>query len=115
LGSGSVAKTRILIQALLESEATLRYVPIDISRTMLEHSSRELLSEYPGLTVCAIAEEYEAGLAALRTEIAGPRLVLWLGSNVGNFERPAAAAFLRRVRGCLAAQDRLLIGVDLRK
>jgi dimethylhistidine N-methyltransferase len=115
LGSGSAAKTRILIQALLARDRALRYVPIDISETMLEASSRALLAEYEGLSVCAIAAEYEQGLRVLREEVRGPRLVLWLGSNVGNFERAEAAEFLGRVRDSLSAQDRLLIGIDLRK
>ncbi|HVS19384.1 MAG TPA: L-histidine N(alpha)-methyltransferase [Planctomycetota bacterium] len=115
LGSGSALKTRVLIEALIARDGALRYVPVDISRTMLEASSRELLEEYPELEVLGVAAEYGAGLRELRRRVAGPKLVLWLGSNVGNFERPEAAAFLTELRAGLSADDRLLLGVDLRK
>lgn len=114
LGSGNAAKTRILIGAFLRRQETLCYVPVDICRTVLEESSRQLLKDYPHLEILAVAGEYHEGLRHLNTE-ARPKLVLWLGSNVGNFDRPEAAQFLRRVRATMSPRDRLLMGVDLRK
>jgi L-histidine N-alpha-methyltransferase len=90
-------------------------VPIDISRAMLEESSRALLEDYPALQVTAIAAEYRAGMRLLHRRREQPKLVLWLGSNVGNFPRGEAARFLQSVRATLAPSDRLLMGVDLRK
>lgn len=115
LGSGSAAKTRVLIEAFLQRDETLRYVPVDISRTMLEESSFSLLREYPGLEITAIAGEYHDGLRQLKVEADRPKLILWLGSNVGNFERPEVASFLRRVRDLMSPWDLLLVGIDLRK
>lgn len=116
LGSGSALKTRVLIEELLRRHGGLRYVPLDISRTMLETSSRALLEDYPKLRVLGIAAEYGDGLHALRERLeGGPRLVLWLGSTVGNFKRPAAKQFLRSLREDFDEDDRLLLGVDLRK
>ena len=115
LGSGSARKTRTLIDAMLRRRDVLRYVPIDISRAMLLESARELVAGYPTLEVHAIAAEYRAGLRLLRRQRAQPKLVLWLGSNVGNFGRAEAARFLRGVRAALTDRDRLLMGVDLRK
>src|SRR5919108_2369334 len=132
LGSGSATKTRLLIEALLRRQETLRYVPVDISRSALEASALELVAAYPRLTVNAVAAEYQDGLrylynlAALRAGGAGaataaapgtdmPKLVLWLGSNVGNLGRDEAAAFLRRVREAMGPRDHLLIGIDRRK
>src|SRR4030095_9071312 len=77
-------------------------------------SARELLPARPGLSMTALAAEYKAGLAALPRE-EGPMLVLFLGSNIGNFHRDEAAAFLARVRACLRHGDAILLGVDLRK
>ncbi len=114
LGSGSAKKTRTLIEAALAQKAPLHYVPIDISRTMLEESSRALLEDYPGVEITAIAAEYRAGLRWLGRQ-RGAKLILWLGSNVGNFPRGDAARFLRGVRATMSASDRLLMGVDLRK
>jgi dimethylhistidine N-methyltransferase len=88
---------------------------MDICRTVLEESSLELLRAYPKLEIVAIAAEYQEGLRHLRTDGEPPKLVLWLGSNIGNFERTAAAAFLAQVRGTMTPVDRLLVGIDLRK
>jgi L-histidine Nalpha-methyltransferase len=115
LGSGSAAKTRLLIEAFLERHRCLRYVPVDISPSILEDSSLALLEEYPRLEIVAVAAEYADGLAHLRAVTERPKLILWLGSNVGNLDRPQAAAFLRQVRRTMTGRDRLLLGIDLRK
>ena len=115
LGSGNAAKTRILLKAFLRRQPTLCYVPLDICSTVLEDSSRELLDEFPALEIVAVAAEYHEGLRHLHEAGDLPKLILWLGSNVGNFHRPDAADFLRRVRETMSADDRLLVGIDLRK
>ena len=115
LGSGSSLKTRVLIEAAIARHGRLRYVPLDISHSILEASSRELLDDYPELEILCVAAEYRAGLRELRRRIDGPKLVLWLGSNVGNFERAAAARFLAELREGLGPNDRLILGADLRK
>ena len=123
LGSGSAAKTRRLIAALLRRRGTLRYTPIDIARDALEESAGRLRDEFAALEVHALCGEYRDGLRRLdalrRTDGTGgldrPQLILWLGSSVGNFERPRAAAFLSQVRATMAPDDRLLVGFDLRK
>jgi dimethylhistidine N-methyltransferase len=115
LGSGSAAKTRILIGALLRRQETLRYVPVDISRAALRESCRGLLREYPGLEIVAVAGDYEEGLGRLKSLVPGPMLVLWLGSNIGNLDRAEAVAFLRRIRVLMSPGDRILVGIDLRK
>jgi L-histidine Nalpha-methyltransferase len=120
LGSGSAAKTRLLIEAFLRRAPagrypSLRYVPIDISPTILEESSVALLAAYPRLEIVAVAAEYQEGLVRLQEEISRPKLILWLGSNVGNLDRPEAMRFLRSVQKTMTARDRLLIGIDMRK
>ena len=114
LGSGSAVKTQHLIDALLERQDRLRFVPVDISAEVIEASSPSLLRSYPGLEVLGVAAEYRAGLKKIR-ELEGPRLILWLGSNVGNFERKEAARFLGHIGEQMTDRDRLLMGVDLRK
>ncbi len=115
LGSGSSSKTRLLIEAFLRRHGGLRYVPVDISRSMLEASARLLLERYQGLEIRAIASEYGEGLRHVRAETERPKLIAWLGSNVGNFGRGEAARFLGEVRQAMAGPDRLLVGIDLRK
>lgn len=115
LGSGSARKTRHVIEAGLERSRALVYIPIDISPAALARSARELVATFARLTVRALAAEYSEGLRLLRSESAGPMLVLWLGSNVGNFDRAEAARFLSRLSLGMAPDDRLLVGIDLRK
>lgn len=117
LGSGSAAKTRLLIEALLRRQGSLRYVPVDLARRMLEQSSRALVGEYPQLAITAVAGDFGDGLGQWKHLRAaeGPILALYLGSNVGNFDRPEAARFLASVRDEMTGDDRLLLGIDLRK
>ena len=115
LGSGSAVKTRVLIEAFLERREKLLFVAVDISPTALEESSNELLELYPDLQVLTVAAEYRHGLERLRETLKGPKLILFLGSNIGNFDRPDAVRFLDIVRHTLTPLDRLLVGIDLRK
>jgi dimethylhistidine N-methyltransferase len=115
LGSGSAAKTRLLIEAFLRRGTLQRYVPLDICRSMLEETSIELLRDYPALRVLAIAGEYREALQHLGTTAASRKLVLWLGSNIGNLEREEAGRFLGEIRDTLAPGDGVLIGIDVRK
>lgn len=110
-GSGSSAKTRTLLSAALERQSTLHYVPIDISAEFLRQSSEKLLGEYPGLAITAVAAEYFDAIAALPPSD-GPRLILFLGSNVGNMTHTEAGQFLGRLRAALSPRDAILIGVD---
>ena len=111
LGSGSSRKTRLLIEALLSRQGSLRYSPIDISASFLEESARALLERYPRLCVDAIAGEYCDALPHLAPH-AGPRLLLVLGGNIGNFEEGEASALLARAASALGQGGRLLVGFD---
>jgi dimethylhistidine N-methyltransferase len=117
LGSGSATKTHSLIQALLRRQEHLHFVPIDISASALEVSSRVLLQSYPQLRITAFAGDYFTGLEALAEEPAVNEriLALFLGSNIGNFDPPEALEFLRAVRRVLRPGAGLLLGADLRK
>lgn len=115
LGSGSAAKTRLLIEAFLRRHDQQRYLPVDICRTVLEESSLDLLRTYPALEILAVAGEYQEGLEALQTKANRRKLVLWLGSNIGNLDRAEAITFLARIAKTLTPGDRLLVGIDLRK
>src|SRR5215212_1348058 len=117
LGSGSASKTRRIIDALLAEQGSLAYVPVDISPAALEASARALLGVYEHLSVTAYAADYDSALPRLggSREEGARALVLFLGSNVGNFDRGEARDFLRRVRQGLRAGDRLLLGADLKK
>ncbi|GAB4376848.1 MAG: L-histidine N(alpha)-methyltransferase [Calditrichia bacterium] len=115
LGSGSSQKTRLLLSALLQKGAQVRYSPVDISGEMLRISARSLLNDFPRLEITALAAEYQQALRELSPFHDHPKLVLWLGSSIGNYTPAQAIRFLRELREQLREDDELLIGMDLRK
>jgi dimethylhistidine N-methyltransferase len=116
MGSGSAFKTRRIIEAILAEQSELLYIPVDISASALETSSRVLLQAYPRLKINALAGDYYSGLKALASSENHERtLALFLGSNIGNFDREEARTFLRALRGVLEPGDALLLGADLKK
>jgi L-histidine N-alpha-methyltransferase len=114
LGSGSSAKTRILLEAFVDAQMQTTYVPIDVSAEILAASAAKLDHVFAPLAVKPVAARYEEGLEMI-DPIDGSILLVWLGSSIGNFERKAAKEFLARLRRQLSSGDRLLLGVDLIK
>jgi L-histidine N-alpha-methyltransferase len=115
MGSGSASKTRLLIEAFLRKQDELLFIPVDISATALDSSSRILLQSYPQLKIEAYAADYFAGLAELAKTPRGRTLALFLGSNISNFDPEEALRFLRALRQVLSEGDALLLGADLKK
>jgi L-histidine N-alpha-methyltransferase len=115
LGSGSGKKTRWLLEALCRRQQTF-YYPVEISRSALVMCEREL-GNIDSISILGFEREYLDGLlevAAYRQS--GQRLfVLFLGSTIGNFDRPAGKKFLAEVRRILEPGDSLLLGTDLEK
>ncbi len=115
LGSGSATKTRRILEAHLERGGHPALAMVDISSSALAESADALIGVFETLTVDAVAAEYQEGIVLLAAEKRRPWLVLWLGSNVGNLDRDAAAQFLGAIRARLGPEDRFLLGVDRRK
>jgi L-histidine Nalpha-methyltransferase len=115
LGSGSGKKTRWILEALCRRQQTY-YCPIEISATALAMCRREL-SDLESISIVGFEREYLDGLleVAARREDHAHLLVLFLGSTIGNFDRPAGIRFLREVRRILQPGDALLLGTDLEK
>src|SRR5271166_6110121 len=115
LGSGSGKKTRWLLEALCRRQQTF-YYPVEISRAALAMCEREL-RDIDAISIVGFEREYLDGLlevAAYRKS--GQHLfVLFLGSTIGNFDRPAGVKFLSEVRRILQPGDSLLLGTDLEK
>jgi L-histidine Nalpha-methyltransferase len=118
LGSGSSEKTRLLLDALRSAGTLRRYVPVDVSESALVLAGDALAAEYPGLDVHAVVSDFEEHLG-LPSEsdgaASGPRLVVFLGSTIGNMVPAQRASFLRRVRSQLRPGDSFLLGTDLVK
>jgi L-histidine Nalpha-methyltransferase len=114
LGSGTAAKTRVLLDALKEAGTLERYVPLDVTEGMVRECARALTREYPGLRVHGVVGDFERHLDRLPPAI-GPRLVVFLGGTIGNFTPGSRRRFLREIAGLLGTEDHLLLGTDLVK
>lgn len=115
LGSGTATKTRLLLDAALARQGKLRYSPIDISRSALDATVAALNVEYPDITVEPQVTDYLDGLRRFSRNGVERTLVLFLGSNVGNFEPLEAQRTLQAVRETLHRGDSLLVGADMKK
>ena len=115
LGAGDGRKTELLLSHLMERGARFRYVPIDVSEAAMRELVERLQATYPGIVVEGIVSEYLAGLDWLSEQAGRRSLVLFLGSNIGNFDPVAARLFLRRLWNALEHDDLALIGFDLKK
>lgn len=113
LGAGSADKTRLLLKALLDRQTTGTFCPVDVSPE-LPAVAAELRAELPGLEVVPVSARYPEELGWLR-KVPGRRLVLFLGSSIGNYDSADSLALLRGVRRELRTGDALLLGTDLVK
>ena len=115
LGSGSGKKTRTILQALARRRRTF-YYPIEISQAALAACEKEL-GQLDFISLVGYEKSYLDGLRAVasRREPGEHLCVLFLGSTIGNFDRPAADDFLGQVRSELEPGDSLLLGTDLEK
>ncbi|HTG33495.1 MAG TPA: L-histidine N(alpha)-methyltransferase [Thermoanaerobaculia bacterium] len=117
LGSGDGQKTRLVIEALLARQGKLEYVPVDISESAVETSSRSLLFSYPELRITGYIGEYQTALRKIREDRRAPglTLVLFLGSTLGNLDPQERRVLLRDIRALLEPGEGFLLGVDLKK
>jgi dimethylhistidine N-methyltransferase len=116
LGPGNGAKLKTLVEAARPRRRGLALHLIDVSPTALDRAARAL-DMLDGVSIVTHASTYEVGLAdvASETDVSGRTLALFLGSNIGNFDRPGGNSFLREFRGALGRGDTLLVGADLVK
>ncbi len=114
LGSGTAAKTRVLLDALYSAGTLELYIPVDVTEDMVRDCARELTSEYPGLRVHGVIGDFERHLDRV-PEAVGPRLVVFLGGTIGNFPPGSRRRFLREISKLLGPADHLLMGTDLVK
>ena len=114
LGSGTASKTRVLLSALHEAGTLRRYVPVDVTESMVRECAAELTVEYPGLQVHGVIGDFERHLGEI-PESVGPRIVAFLGGTIGNFPPGSRRRILREISRLLGPEDHLLIGTDLVK
>lgn len=114
LGSGTAAKTRVLLDALSAAGTLERYVPVDVTESMVRDCAEQLTSEYPGLRVHGVIGDFERHLHHLPAA-EGPRIIAFLGGTIGNFPPGSRRRFLRGIGRLLGPDDHLLMGTDLVK
>lgn len=116
LGPGAGRKARIVLEALLQRQPRVRFFAVDVSAQALLDCQRSL-EQMRGVSVDTVQASYLDGLQQVARERKGAvrRLVLFLGSNLSNFDRQEAPEFVRQVRQRLQPGDRLLLATDLDK
>jgi L-histidine N-alpha-methyltransferase len=115
LGAGSATKTSLLLAASIKQQNTVLYEPIDVSASALRSARRRIEAEFAGVTVMPRNMDYTKGLVFEPTGDGERRLVLYIGSSMGNFEPDEALRLLRRIHNTLRPGDAILLGIDLVK
>jgi L-histidine N-alpha-methyltransferase len=116
LGSGTAAKTELLLAAMHDAGTLDRYVPIDVTESMVRASAHRLVDTFDGLRVHGIVGDFERHLGHVPDTADGrPRIVAFLGGTIGNFTPGSRRRFLRSLARLLGPDDFLLLGTDLVK
>lgn len=115
MGAGDALKTRIILKQLQEQQADFDFVPVDISGAAMQELTKDLQQQLPGLQTQAVVGEYFTALEWLQKNKPGRKVVLFLGSNIGNFEPDDQLVFLKNIRDQLQPGDLFYMGLDLRK
>lgn len=115
LGAGDGTKTAVLIDHFLSQNVDFSYSPIDISSEALDILSAKFRKKFPRLLMNPKTGDYFHILETLKTESLQRKILLFLGSNIGNFSPENALKFFRHLRGVMNEDDLLFIGFDLQK
>lgn len=114
LGAGDGSKTVIFLEEAVKSGKHINYIPLDISGEILEVNRDLVKARIPGLDVQVLAGDYLKTIFQLK-ERKQARLLLFMGSNIGNFPGESAIEFIRFINDFLRQGDFFLMGVDLKK
>ena len=115
LGAGDAMKSTFLLKYLLEQKADFSYLPIDISENVISYLNMTLPVTLPGLKVTGLNGDYFNMLKKAASLSKRRKVVLFLGSNVGNMPVSEAENFCKQLRNHLSSGDMLLVGIDLKK
>lgn len=115
LGAGDGTKTSLLIDYFLKQNAAFRYVPIDISSEALNFLTEKFLQQFPTLDIKPERGDYFRTLETFSAESDKKKIILFLGSNIGNFGEAQALRFFTDLRNVMNERDLLFIGFDLHK
>jgi L-histidine N-alpha-methyltransferase len=115
LGAGASDKARILLDAMRDAGTLRRYIPLDVSQTVVEDAARTLTEDYVGLQVYGLVGDFERHLEHVPDREGVPRLVALLGGTIGNFPPGTRRNVLSKIATLLGPDCRLLLGTDLVK
>jgi L-histidine Nalpha-methyltransferase len=115
LGAGDGTKTAVLIERFLENETDFTYSPIDISQEANDALSAKFREKFPDLRIKPHTGDYFKVLTSLKNGSGRRKILMFLGSNIGNFQREQAVDFFRQLREVMNPNDRLFIGFDMQK
>ena len=115
LGAGDGTKTACLIDTLLKTKADFNYIPIDISEKAVQILTEKFGLLFPKLNIKAQIGDYLEILENLEASNERRKIILFLGSSIGNFLPEESRKFFKKLRNVMNEKDRLLIGFDLQK
>lgn len=115
LGPGDCTKSGYLLEYLVKANADFTYLPIDISANIISYLEAQLPQRIPGIKITSLQGEYDDMLAKAATLTGNRKVILFLGSNLGNMTPEQALAFSRKIRSHLQTGDLALIGLDMKK
>ena len=115
LGAGDGTKTAVLVNHFLKQNAEISYYPIDISQEALDALTEKFTAEFPGLAMSTLYGDYFRILESIKNSSGRRKVLLFLGSNIGNFNRAQAVDFFLQLRAVMNENDLLFIGFDLQK
>lgn len=115
LGAGDGTKTAVLIEDFLKHELDFTYSPIDIAQEAIDALTETFKLEFPDLQINPHRGDYFKVLGSLRNGSSRRKVLMFLGSNIGNFQRDQAVDFFRQLRAVMNPNDRLFIGFDMQK
>lgn len=115
LGAGDGTKTAVLIENFIRNNFDFTYSPIDISQEANDVLTTKFQERFPGLNVQPYTGDYFKVLGSLRNSSDRRKILMFLGSNIGNFSQEKALDFFRRTRAVMNENDRLFIGFDMQK
>jgi dimethylhistidine N-methyltransferase len=115
LGAGDGKKTKVLLKYMAENNFNFVYKPIDISENAVSLLTENLASEMPKLSVDAEVGEYFEVLERLKGFNKRKKVIMVLGSNIGNLPHPKAIDFLSKLKDALLPDDLLFMGFDQKK
>ena len=115
LGAGDGTKTAVLVEQLLERAVDFTYQPIDISQEANDALAARFHEKFPTLRIDPHTGDYFKVLGSLKSETGRRKVLMFLGSNIGNFLRANAVRFFQELRVVMNDDDRLFIGFDMQK